>query len=331
MPIPQVTLAGKEVGHIGLGLMQLTWTPTPPPEEQSFAAIKAAVDAGATAVSSATFYGPQEDQMANVAMLGRFFAKYPEYRSKIVLVLKGGVGAALKPDPSKDFNRECLRKAKELLGDYEIDVYLPARLLPGQDPIEYFRAFDELRQEGWFRQLGASEVSAPTLRKLSTAYDIAIAEIEVSLWSWEQDIQDVIAWSTETGKPVFAYSPLGRGFITRTWKTPEDVPEGSFQKLSPRFQGENFYHNLKLVDVLDELAAKKGITTAQLAIAWVASRGPNVIPIPGSSNVDRARANTESGNIKLTAEDEKEINDILAKFETKGGRYPDHGSSHLML
>lgn len=309
--------------------MQLTWTPVPPPEEQAFAAIKAAADAGATAWSSATFYGPADDQMANVAFIGRFLNKYPEYRSKIHLVLKGGVGAGLKPDGSKDFNRECLKKAKELLGDFEIDVYLPARLQPGADAIEYFKPFDELRQEGWFRALGASECSAATLRRLSTVYDIAIAENEISLWSWEKEIQDVVAWSTETGVPVFAYSPLGRGFITRTWKTPEDIPEGSFQRHSPRFQGENFYHNLKLVDVLDEIAAKKGITTAQLAIAWVASRGPNVIPIPGSSNAARAAANTESGNIKLTAEDAKEIDDILAKFEAKGGRYAD--SSQLML
>ncbi|KAL1407448.1 hypothetical protein Q8F55_006881 [Vanrija albida] len=329
MPIPTVKLAGKEVGHIGLGLMQLTWTPVPPPEEQAFAAIKAAADAGATAWSSATFYGPQDDQMANVALIGRFFAKYPEYRSKISLVLKGGVGQGLKPTGDKDFNRECLKKAKELLGDYEIDVYLPARLVGGVDPVEYFRPFDELRQEGWFRALGASEASAATLRKLSGVYDIAIAEIEVSLWSWEQDIQDVVAWSTETGKPVFAYSPLGRGFITRTWKTPEDIPEGSFQRHSPRFQGDNFYHNLKLVDVLDEIAARKGITTAQLAIAWVASRGPNVIPIPGSSNAARAAANTESGSITLSADEAKEIDDILAKFELKGGRYASN--AELML
>lgn len=155
-------------------------------------------------------------------------------------------------------------------------MYLPARILPGSDPVAYFAPFEALRREGLFGALGASEVSATTLRALSKKYTIAVAEIEVSLWSWEQDIQDVVAWSTETETPVYAYSPLGRGFITRTWKTPEDVPAGSFQSHSPRFQGDAFYHNLTLVDRLDEIAAKRSLTTAQLAIAWVCATGPYV-------------------------------------------------------
>lgn len=187
-------------------------------------------------------------------------------------------------DGSLETNRKLLQKTQELLGDVNIDVYLPARLLPTADPVEYMANFDALRKEGLFGALGVSEVSAKTLRSLAAKYEIAVVEIEVSLWSYDQDIQDVIRWSTESGVPVYAYSPLGRGFITRTWKTPEDIPEGSFQKYSPRFQGDAFYHNLELVDKLDEMAAKKNLTTAQLAIAWVCSRGPNVSPSPLSGS-----------------------------------------------
>ena len=101
-------------------------------------------------------------------------------------------------------------------------------------------------------------------------------EIEVSLWSYEQNIKDALAFCAKEGIPVFCYSPLGRGFMTRKWKSPEDIPEGSFQKYLPRFQGEAFYENLKLVDQLDELAKKKGVTTGQFALAWIISLGDSV-------------------------------------------------------
>ena len=105
---------------------------------------------------------------------------------------------------------------------------------------------------------------------------IVVDEIEVSLWSYEQDVRDVLAYANEHHIAVFAYSPLGRGFISRKWKSPEDIPEGSFQRRCPRFQGEQFYENLKLVDQLDELAEQKGLKTTQLALAWITHLGPYV-------------------------------------------------------
>lgn len=233
---------------------------------------------------------------------------------------------------SLEANRILLAKTKECLGEnVPIDVYLPARVSPGADVVAFFNDFETLRKEGHFGALGASEVSAATLRKVTAAgIKIAVVEIEVSLWTYEQDTRDVIAWSTETQTPVYAYSPLGRGFITRTWKTPDDVPEGSFQKRSPRFQGDNFYKNLELVDVLDQIAEKRGLTTAQLAIAWVCSLGPYVVPIPGSSNTERARLNTEAADIKLSPEEMKEIEAILAQFPPAGGRYPAVMEQFLM-
>ena len=192
---------------------------------------------------------------------------------------------------------------------------------------------------------------------------ISYVETEVSLWSYEPEIRAVIDWSKENKIPILAYSPLGRGFITRKWKSPEDVPPNSFQAMSPRFQGEAFYENLKIVDELDRLAGEKGLETSQLALAWVVGLSPyvgaafrrrrrrkcsqaiflslflieqrndadtQVIPIPGSSNAKRVKQNTEAADIKLTDEDLKVINKILEEFEPKGGRYPDHSSGLLV-
>lgn len=221
--------------------------------------------------------------------------------------------------------------AGECLGGVPIDVYLPARINPTSDPVSFFTDFDKLKREGLFGALGASEISAPTLAKLQAAgIEISVVEIEVSLWSYDADIRAVVDWSTTNSVPVYAYSPLGRGFLTRTWKSPEDVPAGSFQSHSPRFQGDNFYMNLELVDVLDSMAAKRGLSTAQLAIAWVCALGPYVIPIPGSKNADRARQNTEAANIKLSKEEMDEIDAIMKQFPPAGGRYPDSHAGALM-
>ncbi|KAL7421515.1 hypothetical protein Q5752_003284 [Cryptotrichosporon argae] len=329
---PTVTLAGKQVGKVGLGLMQLTWTPSPVPDEQAFAAIKAATDAGATAWSSATFYGnPPGGQLDNLKLIRRFFDKYPEYKDKVVVVIKGGLAPSFAPTTDIATIRAELATVASILGDKPIDVYSPARLDPHADPVPFFAELAKLRDEGLFSAVGASEVSAKTLRKISEVIKPAVLEIEVSLWSYEQPIQDALAWAAETATPVFAYSPLGRGFLTRKWKSPADIPDGSFQKLIPRFQGEAFYDNLKLVDRLDEIAAQKGITTAQLAIAWVASLNPYTIPIPGTSDPERAVQNTEAGAIELSADDHKTIGAILDGFDLSGGRYPAMLESHLMV
>ncbi|ORY32614.1 NADP-dependent oxidoreductase domain-containing protein [Naematelia encephala] len=320
--IPQVTLAGKSVGQMGFGLMQLTWTPNPPSDEVSFAAMKAAADAGATAWSTACFYGNEENPWANLELIARFFKKYPEYEEKIVLVVKGGFPIPSKEDLVNKY-REELVKTKSILGNKVIDVYSAARLPPGVPPEQVFEALKTLKEEGLFIEVGASETSAPTLRKAAKIVPIAIIEIEVSLWSYEQEIQEVITWSKETKVPVFCYSPLGRGFITRTYKTPDDIPDGAFIKYLPRFQGKAFYDNLKLVDQLDVMAEKKGLTTPQLALAWICNISPYNIPIPGSSNPERVKQNIEAAAIKLSKEDLEELDKTLSSFPPIGGRYPD--------
>lgn len=256
---------------------------------------------------------------------------------------------------------------KKILGDKEVDVYSLARLPEG--PVEdIFKGLDTLKKEGLFGEVGASEMSAASLEKahkvshplLLISYfiqkwqsvqitPIAINEIEISLFSYDGSIRNAIEWHNTNKIPVFAYSPLGRGFITRTYKSPDDIPEGDFKKHLPRFQGKAFYENLKLVDKLDEIAARKGVKGSQVALAWILSLSDYVsdlsgfvisarllteilqtIPIPGSSNTKRVVENTQSINVTLTSEEKKEITDFLDAFEVQGTRYPAQAMAHLV-
>lgn len=256
---------------------------------------------------------------------------------------------------------------KKILGDKEVDVYSLARLPEG--PVEdIFKGLDTLKKEGLFGEVGASEMSAASLEKahkvshplLLISYftqnwqsvqitPIAINEIEISLFSYDGSIRNAIEWHNTNKTPVFAYSPLGRGFITRTYKSPDDIPEGDFKKHLPRFQGKAFYENLKLVDKLDEIAARKGVKGSQVALAWILSLSDYVsdlsgfvisarllteilqtIPIPGSSNTKRVVENTQSINVTLTSEEKKEITDFLDAFEVQGTRYPAQAMAHLV-
>ncbi|WVQ75295.1 hypothetical protein IAR50_004911 [Cryptococcus sp. DSM 104548] len=328
--IPTTTVAGKTVGRVGYGLMQLTWNPKPPAQEVSFAAMKAAADAGSNLWSSASFYGNPGDNFANIKLLAAFFAKYPEYKEKIVIVVKGGVDYSdLHPVADIDYWRNEIKQMQEILGDKRIDAYSLARL-PDASVKEVFTNLKTLKDEGLFDHVAASELSAESLEIAHKITPIAINEIEISLFSYDTPIRSAISWHTTNKVPVFAYSPLGRGFITRTYKSPEDIPEGDFKRMLPRFQGNAFYENLKLVDKLDDIAGRKGVSGSQVALAWIVGLSEYTIPIPGSSNPYRITQNIQSSSISLTPAETKEINDFLDAFEVQGTRYPGPAMGHLM-
>jgi len=161
------------------------------------------------------------------------------------------------------------------------------------------------------------------LRAHRAAPEVAAVELEVSPWSYTQEAKDVIATCAELGISVLAYSPLGRGFLTGQIKKPEDLEEGDFRRSLSRFQEENLKHNFAIVDALTEIATRKGITPAQLSIAWVSARGPHVVPLPGSSNAKRTLENIAGGNVELSDEDLSEIDRVLSSHAVKGGRYVD--------
>ncbi|KAJ7150916.1 aldo/keto reductase [Mycena crocata] len=321
------TASDVTVGRVAHGLMMMTWIPTPVPDEQCFAAIKAGIDALPTGtkafLNSGEFYGKNMGT-ANLEMLSRFYAKYPEYADTTFLSVKGAFNTAADaygPDCSPEFIRKSVDNIQKALGPIKkMDLFEPGRIdrrVPVEDMMQTLSA---LVKEGKFSHIGLSECNADTLRKAHAVHPVAAVEIEISPFSYEENQKRVIDTAAELGISVCAYSPLGRGFLTGKIKSQADLEEGDIRFRFSRFKEENMKHNLTIVDALDALAKRKGITVAQLCIAWVAALGPSVIPMPGSSKATRTLENLAGGDIKLSAAEMAEINELIAKYGVKGDR-----------
>ncbi|KAI8998519.1 aldo/keto reductase [Trametes punicea] len=306
-----------------------SWDPNDPlPDEQLFEAIKAGIDAMPPGVkmllNSGEFYGPNMST-ANLELLARFFEKYPQYADRTFLSVKGGNKEnSLTPDSSPENLRRSVDKVNAALsGTKRLDLFECARVAKNVAVEDAIRTLAELKKEGKFDHIGMSECSAQTLKRANAVHPIAAVEIEVSVWSYEEETKRVIATAKELGIPVIAYSPLGRGFLTGTISSLNDLPPGDMRRHLSRFQEENFKYNMTLVDGIKAIAARKNITPAQLCIAWVSSRGPHVIPLPGSTSKRRVLENLDAGDIELTEAELTEIDNIMAKHAVKGGRYRD--------
>ncbi|KAG1782748.1 NADP-dependent oxidoreductase domain-containing protein [Suillus placidus] len=333
MSIQATTSLGGTASNITVGkvavcmlLFILKWTPEPVPDEQCFEAIKAGVDALPPGtkmfLNGGEFYG-HNLATTNLEMIARFFEKYPDYVDKTFLSVKGGVklGAVPLPDNSPANLRRSVELINEKLrGTKRLDLFQCARVDPNVSLEESIRTLVELKKEGKLDHIGMSECSADSLRRGNAVHPIAAVEIEVSPWEYAEEAKKVIATAEELGVAVIAYSPLGRGFLTGQIKRPEDIPgntiEGDFRRALPRFQEDNFKHNFAIVD------ASKNVTSAQLSIAWVASLGKHVIPLPGSSHAKRTLENCAGGDIKLSTEDIAEINSVISAADVRGDRYP---------
>ncbi|KAF8123292.1 NADP-dependent oxidoreductase domain-containing protein [Boletus edulis] len=328
------TASNVVVGKVAHGLMMMTWTPDPVPDEQCFEAIKSGIDAlppGAKMfLNGGEFYG-HNMATTNLEMIARFFEKYPEYVDRTFLSIKGGL-SPVQPGPDcspKNLTRSVNLVNEKLRGTKRLDLYQCARVDPNI-PVEVsIAALAKLKSEGKLDHIGMSECSAETLRRGHKVHPISVVEIEVSPFSYELQTRDVIAAAKELGVAVAAYSPLGRGFLTGQIKRPEDIPEGDMRRHLPRFQDDNLRHNFAIVDTLTELAKKKDITPGQLSIAWVGSLGPHVIPLPGSSHAKRTLENCAGGDVVFTETELREINDVLGKADVKGSRYPEEHAKYL--
>ncbi|KAI0334918.1 aldo/keto reductase [Cubamyces sp. BRFM 1775] len=318
------------------GLMSMTWVPNPVPDEQAFAAIKAGVDSLPPGVkmvlNSAQFYG-QGWSTANLELLSRFYEKYPDYADRTFLMVKG----AYNPDkPGIDCSPENLRRSVDtcitaLRGTKKIDVFQPARVDKSFTIEDIVKTLVELKNEGKFNHIGLSECSAATMRRAHAVHPIAIVEIEISPTSYEEETKKVIAAAAELDIAVAGYSPLGRGLLTGTIKKREDLDPQDHRAHMARFKDENLQHNLVIAEAITSLAAKKGCTPAQLCIAWVASLGTKVLPLPGSARKERTLENLAGGDVILTEEEKQEVAHILETHPVKGGRYADDPSTDALL
>ena len=311
---------GLVVSAEGLGCMGMSEFYGAGDEAESIATINAALDLGVTLLDTADMYGP----FTNEQLVGRAIATR---RDEVVLATKFGIVRTEDPavrsirGDAAYVHRACDASLSRL-GVEHIDLYYQHRTDTGVPIEETVGAMAELVAEGKVGHLGLSEASPDTLERASAIHPIAALQSEWSLWS--RDVEDgVIDTARRLGIGIVAYSPLGRGFLTGQITSPDDFPEGDFRKFLPRFRGDSFDTNIALVDRVRSLADAKGCTPGQLALAWVLSRGEDVVPIPGTKRRTYLAENVAALEVELTPADLAAIEEVFPPEAVSGERYPD--------
>lgn len=318
------TINGKQVGRTGYGLMNLTWRETPIPDEQAFAAMKAALNSGANLWNGGEIYG--KPHANSLQLLNRYFTKYPEDAEKVVISIKGSISPIrMGPDNSeKNIRRSIDECLKVLDGKKFLDLFEPARQDPNVPLEETMNAMANYVEEGKLGGISLSEVTEDQIRNAEKLHKIAAVEVEMSLQSPDLLYNGVAKTCAELDIPLIAYSPLGRGLLTATFSKPEDIDKTDIRHHLPRFQPGNMEKNAAMGQEIKNVAKSKGCTPAQVALAWVRSYSGKegfgtVIPIPGSTTEERAIENATE--VTLSDEELKEIEQIMKKTELAGGRY----------
>ena len=313
------TLGSLTVSALGLGCMGMSEFYGHGEDNESIATIKAFLDAGGSLLDTADMYGP----FTNEELVGRAIAGR---RDDVVLATK--FGNERRPDGSwvgingkPEYVRAACDASLQRLGVDHIDLYYQHRVDKTVPIEETVGAMAELVQAGKVRHLGLSEASADTVRRAHAVHPITALQTEYSLWEREPETK-VFPVLAELGIGFVPYSPLGRGFLTGQFRSPEDFAPDDFRRHSPRFQGENFDRNLQLVDRVKELADAKGCTPGQLALAWLLAQGEHIVPIPGTKKVNRLRENLGAADVKLSAEDLKRLDELAPAGVAAGARYP---------
>ena len=314
-------LSSLTVGPQGLGCMGMSEFYGAGDDTESIAVIHRALELGVTLLDTADMYGPHvNEELVGRAIAGR--------RSEVVLATKFGIvrdGERRGVRGDRAYVRSSVEGSLKRLGVDVIDLYYLHRV-PADTPIEEtVGAMAELVTEGKVRFLGLSEAGAETLRRAHAVHPITALQSEWSLWS--RDIEaEIVPTARELGIGLVPYSPLGRGVLTGRFASSADFTEGDFRAANPRFSGDNLDANLKMVADLRALAAERGVTAGQLALAWVQHRGSDVVPIPGTKRLKYLEENVAAASLELSEADLAAIEAAVPASAVAGDRYPDMSS-----
>ncbi len=315
---------GPSVSAIGLGCMGMSefYAPSQMDDAESIRVIHRFLDSGANFLDTADVYGVGR----NETLVGKAIA---DRRDSVILATKfanvrgpNGEWLGVRGDP--DYVKQSCDASLQRLGVDVIDLYYQHRVDPATPIEDTVGAMAELVQAGKVRYLGLSEAAPATIRRAAKVHPITALQTEYSLWSREPE-EEILPTVRELGIGFVAYSPLGRGFLTGLFMTIDDLPADDYRHNSPRFQGENFAKNLKLVAEIKSLAAAKGCTPSQLALAWVLAQGQDIVPIPGTKRIKYLDENLDAMQIELSPAELEQIDAVLPPGQASGDRYHPMG------
>jgi aryl-alcohol dehydrogenase-like predicted oxidoreductase len=315
---------GPEVSAIGLGCMGMSQSYGQPDEPSALSTLNRALELGVTFLDTADIYGPfTNEQLVGRAIRGR--------REEVFLATKCGLvpgpaGQGNLVDGRPEHIREACESSLRRLGVRSIDLYYLHRVDPRTPIEETVGAMASLAEEGKVRFLGLSEVSAATLRRAHSVHPITAVQSEYSLWTRDPE-QGVLPACRELGVGFVPFSPLGRGFLTGTVRSVEGLPAGDFRRTLPRFAPGNLERNLELADRLRAIAAERGCTPAQLALAWVLAQGDDIVPIPGTKRAKYLAENVAATSLRLPRRELETIGRLFGQGAVAGDRYPPSGAA----
>jgi aryl-alcohol dehydrogenase-like predicted oxidoreductase len=311
--------SGVEASAIGLGCMSIgiadVYTSSSQSESDAIALVHRALDVGINFLDTANIYGDSEIKVGK-ALRGR--------REGVVLATKFGIvpGSSYQNravDGRPENARRCCELSLQRLGVDLIDLYYLHRVDPSVPIEDTVGAMADLVRAGKVRHIGLSEASPATVRRAHKVHPITAVQTEYSLFT--RDAEELLPTLREFGISLVAYSPLGRGFLGARFRSLDELAPNDWRRNNPRFQGEQFQHNLAVADIIAEIAREKGATPAQLALAWVLAQGEDVVPIPGTSSVERLEENVHSLDLMLTSDDLDRLERAAPKGAVSGERY----------